>query len=70
MDKLIGLLTVIFVGTLLTTITMVISWGLNDGTDKGNNKGQHVRDSDVRIYIPSRFRERVHGNGNDMENGR
>lgn len=54
MDKIIGLLTVIFVGIPLTIISMILSWKMNEDMDKG----QFDDDSDVRIY---RFvRDRKH----------
>ena len=68
MDKIIGLLTVIFVGFPLTIITMIISWGMNHELDNGCDQGQLDRDSDIRIYVPSWLRNGRSGNRQDMEN--
>ena len=67
MDKIIGLLTVIFVGFPLTIITMIISWGMNHELDNGCDQGQLDRDSDIRIYVPSRIRNRRSNNRHDKE---
>lgn len=68
MDKIIGLLTVIFVGLPLTIVSMVISWWLDDDRDiQGLYTREHGMDSDVRIYVPVRRRNRRRNNGHDME---
>lgn len=53
MDKIMGLLTVIFVGLPLTIISMIMSWWMNEGMDEG----QPDDDSDVRIYRVVRDRK-------------
>lgn len=70
MDKIIGLLTVIFVGFPLTIITMIISWGMNHELDNGCDQGQLDRDSDIRVYVPRRIRNGRSDNRYDMENER
>ena len=54
MNKIMGLLMTIFVGFPLTVISMIISWWMNEGMDKG----QPDNDSDLRLYIPSWCRSR------------
>lgn len=53
MDKIMGLLTVIFVGLPLTIISMILSWWMNEGMDEGKCDD----DSDVRIYRVVRDRK-------------
>lgn len=55
MDKILGIFTTIFVGLPLTVISMLISWVMNN---EGRNNEQLNNDSDMRIYVPSRCRNR------------
>ena len=55
MDKILGIFTTIFVGLPLTVISMLISWVMNN---EGRNNEQSDNDNDMRIYVPSRCRDR------------
>jgi len=68
MDKIVGLCITIFVGLPLTIVSMVISWWMDDDRDiQGLYTGEHGMDSDVRIYVPVRCRNRRRNNRHDME---
>lgn len=71
MDKVLGLFTTVFLGIPLVVVTMVICWWMDDErTDKGTDKRQPDNDTDIRIYIPRRCRNRRSNNRSDMENER
>ena len=55
MDKLLGILTTIFVGVPLTVISFLISRYFDD---EGRNNEQSDNDNDMRIYVPRRLRDR------------
>ena len=59
MDKILGIFTTIFVGIPLTVISFLISRYMDDDrcdTEQLNN------DNDMRIYVPSRNRNRGRNN--------
>ena len=55
MDKILGILTTIFVGVPLTVISFLISRSMDD---EGRDTEQLNDDSDIRTYVPSRCRNR------------
>ena len=55
MDKLLGVLTTLFVGVPLTVISFLISRYMDD--ERGDSE-QLNNDSDMRIYVPSWDRNR------------
>lgn len=55
MDKLLGIFTTIFVGVPLTVISFLISRYMDDD---GRNNEQSAIDLDMRVYVPSRCRDR------------
>ncbi len=55
MDKILGIFTTIFVGLPLTVISFLISRYMDD---EGCNTEQPNNDNDMRIYVPSRCRNR------------
>ena len=55
MDKILGILTTIFVGIPLTVISFLISRYMDD---EGRDTEQLNNDNDMRIYVPSRCRDR------------
>ena len=55
MDKLLGIFTTIFVGIPLTVISLLIARYMDD---EGRNNEQSDNDNDMRILLPSRFRDR------------
>lgn len=61
MDKFLGLLMVLGIGVPLITMSFLISWVM----DEDVSKGQLHNDSDIRIYIPSKYRR---GRGVDRHN--
>lgn len=66
MDKFEGLIAVICFGIIATVFTLGIS-GVMD--NERFFKGQRDNDSDMRIYIPSRCRNRRGNNGYDKRMG-
>ena len=64
MDKLLGIFTTIFVGIPLTVISMLISWVMNN---EGRNNEQSDNDNDMRIYVPSRCRDRGSNHRQDKQ---
>ena len=67
MDKLLGVLAIIVIGSPLIIITLAISWVMDD---ERIDKRQPNDDSDIRYYIPSWCRRRRSNNRSDMENER
>ena len=55
MDKLLGIFTTIFVGIPLTVISFLISRYMDD---EGRDTEQLNNDNDMRVYVPSRCRDR------------
>ena len=58
MDKILGIFTTIFVGVPLTVISFLISRYFDD---EGRDTEQLNNDNDMRIYVPSRCRNRRSG---------
>ena len=55
MDKILGILTTIFVGIPLTVISFLISRYFDD---ERCDTEQPTNDNDMRVYVPSRCRDR------------
>jgi len=49
MDKVLGIVTLIFFGVPMVVTAFLISWMLDEDVDKR----QSDNDSDIRIYVPS-----------------
>ena len=65
MGKLLGIFTTIFVGVPLTVISFLIARYMDD--DRRNNE-QSDNDNDMRVYVPSRCRDRRGNHRHDKEN--
>ena len=58
MDKGLILGAVIFVWLPIIGFALLISWVMDGDKDDGMDKGKSDTDSDLRIYVPSRVRNR------------
>ena len=59
-DSIVAILGMGFIaGVTLTLICLGVSYGV----DKDNSKRQHDIDLDMRVYVPSRLRNRSGNNG-------
>ena len=61
MDKILGIFTTIFIGIPLAVISFIISRSMDD--DERRNTKQSTIDLDMRLYVPSRCRDRRRGDG-------
>jgi len=59
MDKILGIFTTIFIGVPLTVISFLISRYMDD---EGRDTEQLNNDNDMRVYVPSRCRDRRSNN--------
>ena len=64
MDKALGIVTLLFVGFPLVILTLAIG-GIMDDRSKRHTNSTLSDDSDLRIYIPVRDRDRRSGNRYD-----
>lgn len=74
MDKATALTVLLLIATPLVVITLGIGWLMDDEQDNGDNqgtdKGQCNNDSDIRVYVPMRRRNRRGNNGRDQQEGK
>ena len=64
MDKALGLLAIIVLGSPLIIFALAISWAMDD---ERTDKRQSDDDSDIRYYIPSWCRRRRNNNGHSKK---
>lgn len=58
MDKALGIVTLLFVGFPLVILTLAIGGFMDDDHSKRHSNSTLSDDSDMRIYIPVRDRDR------------
>lgn len=67
MDKGLLLTALLFIGAPIVGLTLILSWVMDDDRF---DKGQRDNDSDMRIYIPHRRRDRRGNNRHDQQEGK